>query len=144
MDNHELTNLKVDVGVLKAQMTQVTLLCEKMDKIIEKLMDNQDRMASEIYTEMKTERLDINGEMKELHDRITTVDKNLCDKIELTERRIMEQLKSMREELSAHNKKEESDMKKLLEWKWMIAGGIVVLAWLLSNINISKLLSLAM
>ena len=144
MDNHELTNLKVDVGVLKAQMTQVTLLCEKMDKIIEKLMDNQDRMASEIYTEMKTERLDINGEMKELHDRITTVDKNLCDKIELTERRIMEQLKSMREELSAHNKKEESDMKKLLEWKWMIAGCIVVLAWLLSNINISKLLSLAM
>ena len=91
MENQDITNLKVDVGVLKAQLAQITLLCGKMDNVIEKLMDNQDRTTSEIYNEMRTERLDINGEMKYLHDRITTVDKNLCDKIELTERRIMEQ-----------------------------------------------------
>jgi hypothetical protein len=32
-------------------------------------------------------------------------------------------------------KKEDGEIKKILEWKWMAAGGILVLAWLFSHIN---------
>ena len=34
---------KIDVGVLKQQITTLTLLCDKMDKVIEKLVDQHDR-----------------------------------------------------------------------------------------------------
>jgi hypothetical protein len=78
-------------------------------------------------------------DIKELHSRITTVDRNLSDKIELTERRIMEEFKSLREHIEEHNKKEDGEIKKILEWKWMAAGGIVALAWLLSNVNLDMI-----
>ena len=47
----------------------------------------------------------------------------------------MEEIKSLRTEIKEHNKKEDSELKKILEWKWMAAGGILVLAWLISNIK---------
>ena len=35
-----------------------------------------------------------------------------------------------------HNNKEKESLDKLLQWKWMVAGGIVVISWLVSHINI--------
>jgi hypothetical protein len=73
--------------------------------------------------------------MKELHSRITTVDRNLSDKLELTERRIMDEIKSLRQEINDHNQREDDQIRKILEWKWMAAGGIIAVAWLLSHIK---------
>ena len=141
-EEKEYTDLKVDVGVLKTQIYTLSQLCEKMDKVIEKLMDNQDKTVNQIYTDMDRRKDDTIMDIKELHSRITTVDRNLSDKIELTERRIMEEFKSLREHIEEHNKKEDNDIKKILEWKWMAAGGIVALAWLLSNIKFDTIAKL--
>jgi hypothetical protein len=67
------------------------------------------------------------------------VDRNLSDKIELTERRIMDEIKSLHNTISKHNEKEDSELKKILEWKWMAAGGIIVLAWILSHVKLDGL-----
>jgi len=134
-DKKESVELMVDVGILKTQVASLTQLCDKMDKVIDKLMDNHDRMVNQIYTDMEKRKSDTVNDIKELHSRITTVDRNLSDKIELTERRIMEEIKSLRQHIEQHNKKEDTEIKKILEWKWMAAGGILVLAWLISNVN---------
>ena len=44
----EVTQLKVDVGVLKTQVANITHLCDKMDKVIERLMFNQEKIVNEI------------------------------------------------------------------------------------------------
>ena len=131
--------MKVDVGVLKQQVLTLTQLCNKMDSVIEKLSDNQAKMDEDIYKDMEKKKTETVSDIKELHSRITTVDRNLCDKIELTERRIMEEIRDLRTHISEHNAKEDSDLKKILEWKWMAAGGIIVIAWLISNLNLSVL-----
>jgi hypothetical protein len=51
----------------------------------------------------------------------------------------MEEIKSLRADIAEHNKKEDSELKKILEWKWMAAGGIVVLAWLFSNVDLATI-----
>ena len=114
-----------------------------MEKLItpeclEKITVEQERIAK---LETKVESIqedvkEVRDDIKELHSRITTVDRNLSDKLELTERRIMEEIKSLRDDIAEHNKAEDKQISKILEWKWMAAGGIVVLAWLLSHINI--------
>jgi exonuclease VII large subunit len=134
--------LKIDVEVLKEKVEHITHLCSKMDQIIEKLVDNQDRIVTQIYNDMEQRKRDTVEDVKELHSRITTVDRNLSDKIELTERRIMDEIKSLRHAMDAHNKKEDEDLKKISQWKWMIAGGVVVLAWLISNVNMTVLAKL--
>lgn len=140
--SNEIVDLKIDVEVLKTQISNITNLCEKMDTIIEKLMDNQERMINQIYTDMNKRQDGTGQDIKELHSRITTVDRNLSDKIELTERRIMEEIKSLHATISEHNKKEDDDLRKILQWKWMLAGGVIVLAWIISNLNLSMLLTL--
>ena len=134
--------LKIDVEVLKEKVEHITHLCSKMDQIIEKLVDNQDRIVTQIYNDMEQRKRDTVEDVKELHSRITTVDRNLSDKIELTERRIMDEIKSLRHAMDAHNKKEDDDLKKISQWKWMIAGGVVVLAWVISNVNMTVLAKL--
>jgi len=144
MADQEITQLQVDVGVLKTQVTTISSLCDKMDKVIDRLMDNQDRMVNQIYDDMDERKKDTSADIKELHSRITTVDRNLVDKMELVERRIMEEIKSLRKDIADHNEKEDSEIQKILEWKWMAAGGILVVAWLLSHMKfdiITKLLN---
>ena len=136
MDNY--TELKVDVGVLKTQTATLTSLCEKMDRVIEKIVDQQDRYISQVYDDMEKRRQEKNEELKEVHKRIDTV----IDKVELTERRIMDEIRDLRKQISVSAEKEEQAIEKLNQWKWTIAGGIIAVAWLISHVDfdtISKL-----
>ena len=135
----DAVEIKVDVEVLKNQVLTITQLCGKMDSVIEKLVDNHDRMVNQIYTDMEKRKADTNADIKELHSRITTISREVADKVELTERRIMDEIKSLREDIAEHNKKEDNDLKKILQWKWMVAGGVIVLAWVISNVNLTAL-----
>jgi len=81
---------------------------------------------------MESRRKETESDIKELHERIDTV----LDKVQASELRLMEELKSLRKEMQDHNNKEKESLDKLLQWKWMVAGGIVVISWLVSHINI--------
>ena len=134
--------LKVEVGVLKEKVNTIADLCEKMDRVIEKLADNNTNMVNQIYKDMDKRKEDTVSDIKELHSRITTTDRNLSDKIELTERRIMDEIKSLRDHITEHNQKEDDELKSLMQWKWMVAGGVIVVAWIISNIKLDYLAKL--
>jgi hypothetical protein len=102
-------------------------------------MENQTKVANDIYEDMDKKREATVADIKELHSRITTVDRNLSDKIELTERRIMDEIKSLRSDIAEHNEKEDTAIEKILEWKWMAAGGILVLSWLIGHLDFATL-----
>ena len=139
LQDAEEISLKVDVSVLKEKVTTLTLLCDKMDRVIEKLADNQLDLAGQIYQDMDKRKEQTVSDIKELHSRITTTDRNLSDKIELTERRIMDEIKSLRECIDAHNTKEAEDMKKLSQWKWMVVGGVIAVSWVITNVKLETL-----
>jgi uncharacterized protein YfbU (UPF0304 family) len=139
MAGEDTTELRVDVGVLKTQVATLTQLCNKMDTVIDRLMENQTKVANDIYEDMDKKREATVADIKELHSRITTVDRNLSDKIELTERRIMDEIKSLRSDIAEHNEKEDNAIEKILEWKWMAAGGILVLSWLIGHLDFATL-----
>lgn len=135
----DITDLKIDVGILKTQFASISILCDKIDKLMEKLVENQERIVDQIYKDIEKTEDEKNADVKELHSRITTISRELSDKVELTERRIMEEIKSLRQHIIEHNKKEDDDFQKILEWKWMAAGAFLVLAWLFSNVNLDFL-----
>jgi len=127
----QVTNLKVDVGILKTQVSTICQLCEKMDLVIDKIVNNQDRYISQIYNDMEKRQNEKNEELKEVHKRIDTV----IDKVQLTEHRIMDEIKELRAEMSQKFKQEQDAVEKLSNWRWMIAGGIIVIAWLISHLD---------
>jgi hypothetical protein len=134
-----VTDLRVDIGVMKRDIVSITQLCEKMDKVIEKLVDHQDVIINQIYNDMDKRKADTNSEIKDLHSRITTVTREVSDRVNEMETRIMEEIKALRIELKAHNDFEDSELKKLLQWKWTIVGGLIVLSWLTSHVDFVKM-----
>lgn len=136
----EISEVKIDVEVLKEKVLTLTQLCAKMDAVIEKLVDNHERITTQIYNDMQKREDSKDADLKEVHSRITTISRELSDKVELTERRLMDEIKALRADIAKHNKKEDDDLQKLLQWKWMVAGGVVVLAWIIANVKLDILL----
>jgi len=125
------TQLKVDVGVLKEQVNTLTILCGKMDTVIDKILEQQDRQVDQVYKDMDRRRIETEASIKEIHDRIDTV----LDKVQASELRLLSEIKELRIEMTNHNIKEKESLDKLLQWKWMVAGGILVVSWLVSHLD---------
>ncbi len=136
MMQDDLSEIKVDVGVLKTQVLTLSALCNKMDQVIEKLVDQHDRHLAGVYNDMDKRRLETEDDIREIHNRIDTV----LDKMSDSNEKIMDEFKSLRTEMTEHNKKEKESLDKLLQWKWTVAGGIVVISWLISHSNFDILL----
>ena len=134
----DLTDVKVDVGVLKTQVELLTRLCGKMDTIIEKLVDTHDRHIAKVYTDMDERRKDTESNIKELHSRIDVV----LDKMQESERRLLEKISDVHDVMQKHNNKEKETLDKILKWKWMVAGGIIVISWLITHITPDTLVKL--
>jgi hemerythrin superfamily protein len=134
----DLSEIRVDVGVLKTQVLTLSALCNKMDQVIEKLVDQHDRHISGVYNNIDKRRLETEDDIKDIHERIDTV----LDKMEKSNEKIMEEFKSLRKDMADHNVKEKEALDQLLKWKWMVAGGIVALSWLISHFNPDTIVSL--
>ena len=135
MTENQGTQLQVEVGILKTQVANIIQLCDKMDAVIEKLSEGREKIVDQIYEDMADERKDTTEDIKELHSRITTVDRNLTEKLESVEDKIMAEIKILRKEMAERAEKEDAKIEKILEWKWTAAGGIIAVAWLLSYIK---------
>lgn len=125
----DLTKIKVDVEVLKTQIVTMTSLCQKMDTIICKLVEQQEKYTAQIYQDMENRRIEKNAEIKEIHDRIDTV----IDKVQITELRIMDEIKELRKELLKKNESDSRKVDNLSQSKWMIIGGIIAVAFIISR-----------
>jgi gas vesicle protein len=135
----DTVQVKIDVEVLKTQVATLTQLCTKMDSVIDKLVENHDRVVNQIYTDMRQREDDKDNDVKELHIKINTVSKDLSDKVDSTERRIMDKIEELKKDIADHNQKEDSELRKIWEFKWMAAGGIIAVAWLLSHVKLEAL-----
>ena len=131
-------DIKVDVGVLKSQVATLTTLCGKMDTVIEKLVDVHDRHIATVYIDMESRRRETDADIKEIHGRIDMV----LDKMQASELRIMEEIKSLRGIIQNHQTNEKKQLDAILQWKWFITGGVLVLSWLLSHLNFDTIVRL--
>lgn len=127
-----------DVGKLKGQVEALTSIAGKLDIIIDKLVDQHDRHIAKVYTDMDNRRLETERDIKEIHERIDTV----LDKMQSTERSLSEKIDSLRDAITTHNKEEQKQLQLILQWKWMVAGGILVFSWLLSHVNFDTIAKL--
>ena len=134
-----MIDVQVDIGVLKTQVLTLSALCNKMDVVIEKLVDQHDRHIAKVYADMDQRRIETDKDIKEIDRRIDTV----LQKMEDSNEKIMEEFKAIRKDMADHNKKEKESLDKLLEWKWMVAGGIIAISYLISHVNLDTILRIA-
>jgi hypothetical protein len=137
-DDKDFTESKIDIGVLKTQVLTLTSLCSKMDEVIEKLIKQHDRHIERVYEDMERRRLETEADINEIHVRIDTV----LDKMQSSELRITDEIKSLHSHMLQHNKEEKEALEKMNQWKWMVYGGIAVLTWIVAQADILAVIKL--
>ena len=146
----EFNDIKLQVGLLNRDIEHTNLLCDKLSESIEKIQEmNMNLIKMIALHENKHEQHekaedDLKQDYKELHSRITTINREIHDRIDQVEHHITERIDALRSDLVNH-KAEDNDkdndkvgdrITEIEKWKWMIAGGIGLGAWLLGHLDI--------
>ena len=149
MPEEKINDLKLDVELLKKDVEQFDTLCDRITQSIEKIQDvNQNLIKMISLHEQrhdqheKTEE-NLDDDIKELHSRITTINREIHDRIDQVEHHITERIDALRSDLIKHKRE---DRTPFIKWsdidkaKWFLFGGILVAGIILGKIDIITLL----
>ena len=137
-DEKECTEIKVDIQTLKRDIENVNAIQDKLDTAIDKLTDVSSSIKSmlAVHEEKLTrqEKIDeiIFEKLKDRADEISDVYRELKKDIELVEKRVLIEIKSLKNDIGGR-------VGTLERYKWVIMGGALAIGWILSK-NLMPLL----
>lgn len=152
LDNRlEIELLKKDVVTMSALLTKFDTALDRMQDIASNLskmvslqeqrIEAQETATKELQSILEMRRIENNQEIKELHSRITTVNRELTEKISDTEKTILAEIQALRTELKGDTKGIGARLAQIELWKYGVGMVIVVIAFLVAKaIDIVKLL----
>lgn len=122
---------RLDVAVEK--LTEVSRSISQMLAVHENRIDTQEKVSDQLTNLIEQRRKEANEDIKELHSRITTTTRELSEKIDDTEKKVLLKLTEL-----------QSTPSPIYENKyvWMVVGGLIVLSWFFQHIDLSSLAGL--
>lgn len=133
-----------DVYQLKAEVSQINILLERMDVTIDKLTQVSTTVsqllavqANKIETQQKiADHLveDVTKLKSTIVTRIDQVEAELYSEIERKQQEILEEIKSIRQENMAQHQKMDNKFANIERWIWLVSGGAVVVGFIISKI----------
>ena len=126
------TDIKVDIESLKKDIENVNTINGRIDTAIDKLTDVSTSIKSmlAVHEEKITrqEKIDevIFEKLKDRADEISDVYRELKKDVEMSEKRLLIEIKSLKNDIGAR-------VGVLERYKWLILGGAIVIGWVLSK-----------
>lgn len=149
-DLHDLQDIRLEIGLMQKDIDLTDKLCEKVSESIEKIQEVNVNLVKMIslheqkhYQHEQVEK-DLKEDVKDLHSRITTVNREMQDKMTQLETHLSQKLDSLREDLL---ERKNDDQKPSLfaefdKYKWMIIGAALGFGWVVGNVNLTALAAL--
>ena len=123
------------------KMQEIASSLSRMVSLQEQRLENQEKVTAEVQSVLEMRRVEHNNNIKEVYNRINTVNKELTDKIEDTEKSILAELKNIRDDLHKKDEGFGDRLGKIETWKYGVVLVVIVLAWLAGQTDIlSKLI----
>ena len=133
----DLNKLATDLQVLTNEVEQVASVNTKLDNAIDKLTDisgsiksmlavheeklsKQEEIDKAIFNLIENRRVEFDTNYKELHARINKIHKELTDEIEMSEKRLMCEIKTLNSNLDGR-------IGVFEKYRWIIIGAAIVL-----------------
>jgi len=102
-----LSKIETDVAAMKEKVSFFTVIYEKFDRTLDKLDERTIEDKKELQTMMDDLRTDL-----------------------------LQEMKSLREEMAAQHAVEKQKIEDLNKWRWLVMGGAVVIGWILSKLGL--------
>jgi len=132
------TEIKVDIESLRKDIENVNTIHNRLDTAIDRLTDVSTSIKSmlAVHEEKITrqEKIDeiIFDKLKDRADEISDVYRELKKDVEMSEKRLLIEIKSLKNDIGAR-------VGVLERYKWLIIGGAIVIGWIMSK-NLMPLL----
>jgi hypothetical protein len=153
VSSEEINEVKLKLSLLEKDVQFSAKVIERVSESIEKIQEmnlNLIKMLSiheQRHTQHEKAESELKEDIKELHSRISTQNKQLNDRIDLLEHHVTSRLDALRVDLLQHKKQEFpedkhnnksliSKIENLNEWRWMVIGGIILAAWVIGELDI--------
>ena len=126
------TDIKVQLASLKKDIESVNSINNRLDTAIDKLTDvsTSIKQMLAVHEEkiQRQEQIDevIFNKLKDRADEIDNVYRDLQREINQTEKRLLIEIKSLKNDIG-------SRVGVLEKWRWLILGGAIVIGWVLSK-----------
>ena len=133
-----ITDIKIQLESLRKEVENVNTINSRIDTAIDKLTDVSTSIKSMLAVHeekiSQQEKIDevIFNKIRERADEIERVNRELTDHINLTEKRLLNEIKSLRNDIGDR-------VGTLEKYKWLILGGFISVGWILSK-NLMPLL----
>ena len=128
----DTTEIRVDIESLRKDIENVNSINGRIDSAIDKLTDVSTSIKSmlAVHEEKITrqEKIDevIFDKLKDRQEEITDVYRELKKDVEMSEKRLLIEIKSLKNDIGAR-------VGVLEKYRWIIIGGAIVLGWVLSK-----------
>jgi len=133
----DLNKLATDLQVLKNEVEQVASVNTKLDKAIDKLTDisgsiksmlavheeklsKQEEIDKAIFNLLENRRVESDSKFEDIHGRLNKSVQNLREEVELSEKRLMSEIKSLASNLDGR-------IGVFEKYRWIIIGAAIVL-----------------
>ena len=123
--------LKGDVSV-RCFFTQNILTAQRIE--------TQEKVTKEVQSVLEMRRIEHNEDIKELHSRITTVNRELSSKIEESENKILAELHCLKNEIMKEKKTFGGRLSEIEAWKYTMVGALMVITWILAKADFGALI----
>jgi len=126
------TDIKIDIESLRKDIENVNTINGRIDTAIDKLTDVSTSIKSmlAVHEEKITrqEKIDevIFEKLKDRADEISDVYRELKKDVEMSEKRLLIEIKSLKNDIGAR-------VGVLEKYRWIIIGGAIVIGWILSK-----------
>lgn len=122
------------------------IIYKSMDSSIMELPERIAKLEVQVDA-IKDDVSELKGDVKEIHSRITTGNREIVEKLEAMEARLEDRMKENSEksgrqhtEMQASFKNDINEVSKrvsiLENWRWMLAGGAAALGYLISHLEV--------
>jgi len=128
----DTTEIKVDIESLRKDIENVNTINGRIDTAIDRLTDVSTSIKSmlAVHEEKITrqEKIDevIFDKLKDRQEEITDVYRELKRDVEMSEKRLLIEIKSLKNDIGAR-------VGVLEKYRWIIIGGAIVIGWILSK-----------
>ena len=114
-DVENVNNIQTKIDTAIEKMTDVSTSIKSMLAVHEEKLTKQEQIDEVIFDKLRERASDINKVYDDLHKNITQV-----------ERRLLLEIKSLRQDIGGR-------VSMLERWKWLIIGGSIVVGFILSR-----------
>ena len=128
----DTTEIKVDIESLRKDIENVNTIHNRLDTAIDKLTDVSTSIKSMLAVHeekiARQEKIDevIFEKLKDRADEISDVYRALKKDVEMSEKRLLIEIKSLKNDIGAR-------VGILEKYRWLIMGGAIVIGWILSK-----------